>query len=237
MAAQLTLPIELDETFKFENFNDATNASLIKHIKALLSERSNASDEQSYYGGVIWGESSSGKTHFLAAISDFYRKQLKGKVCWLEQQSVTRAQATQGDAKRLYIFDDLDEAVDDLTAEKNLLSIVEQIKQQNSLLIISSKKSAKRMSVTLADLSSRLQAMDSFELNALEDEHKREVLTQKARQRGFSLSDDVLNWLLTHTSRDLGVLSALLDQIDEASLAQHRKVTIPLIKAILEVEA
>ena len=226
----------MDETLKFENFNTATNATLIAHIKNMLSMRISVAEELTYQGAVIWGDSSSGKTHLLAAISDYYHTQLDGKVCWLGQQPVDQGQVMRGDAKLLYVLDDFDEAAEDINAEKKLLSIVEQIKQQDSLLIISSKRSAKRMNVSLADLSSRLQAMDSFELNVLEDEHKREVLKQKAKQRGFSLSGDVLNWLFTHTSRDLGVLNALLDQIDEASLAQHRKVTIPLIKAILEVD-
>jgi DnaA family protein len=76
--------------------------------------------------------------------------------------------------------------------------------------------------------------MDGFELLALRDDDKREVLRQRANQRGILLGDDVLNWLFTHTARDLGMLLNLLERMDVHSLSQKRKVTIPLIKSILQ---
>jgi DnaA family protein len=56
------------------------------------------------------------------------------------------------------------------------------------------------------------------------------------RPRGIRLSDEVLAYLLTRFARDLTQLMALLDRLDEFSLASRRAVTVPLLKKMFEEE-
>ena len=132
------------------------------------------------------------------------------------------------------MLDDVETFISDSAAERQFLTLIERIKQQNAMLLITARQAVKGLKIGLPDLSSRLQAMDGFELLALRDDEKREVLHQRANQRGILLGDDVLNWLFTHTARDLGMLLNLLERMDVHSLSQKRKVTIPLIKSILQ---
>jgi len=46
----------------------------------------------------------------------------------------------------------------------------------------------------------------------------------------------VLSYLLTRHSRDLGFLMNLLDRLDRYALAEHRLITVPLLKQMLAVE-
>ena len=55
-----------------------------------------------------------------------------------------------------------------------------------------------------------------------------------AEERGFALGDDVLAWLLAHFSRDLGRLIALLDRLDRHSLAEHKRITIPFVRRLVD---
>jgi len=47
------------------------------------------------------------------------------------------------------------------------------------------------------------------------------------------LSGDVLDWMLTHYSRDIRQLFALVDALDRYSLSKHRNVTVPLLRLML----
>ena len=62
------------------------------------------------------------------------------------------------------------------------------------------------------------------------------ALRSEAERRGILLSDDVMSFLMTRFSRDLKHLMTLLDRLDEFALAEHRAVTVPLLKKLFEEE-
>lgn len=232
--AQLTLPIDIDESLSFDNFVEGANTRLVQHLKDQLASRLN--DEPSPYCGiVIWGNSNVGKTHLLRALVRLF-KESGGEVRWLTQEKLRLEPKAEKDAKLLYLLDDLEGFIKNNEVERVLLTTIERIKQEQALLLITARQAVSRLTLELADLSSRIKAMDSFELSMLEDAQKRQVVRQRAFQRGIVLSEAVLDWLFNHTSRELGVLLDLLEQMDVTSLTQKRRVTIPLIKAILAAQ-
>ena len=83
------------------------------------------------------------------------------------------------------------------------------------------------------DLRTRLGWDLVFRLDPLSDADKYAALKTHAQQLGLPLSDDVLDWMLTHYSRDIRQLFALVDAIDRYSLSKHRTVTVPLMRAML----
>ena len=62
------------------------------------------------------------------------------------------------------------------------------------------------------------------------------MLRQAADARGIFLRDDVVDFMLTRFSRDMGSLMQLLDHLDRYALRTQRAVTIPLIRSMLENE-
>jgi len=84
------------------------------------------------------------------------------------------------------------------------------------------------------DLRSRLGWGHVFQLQLLSDAERRAVLRKQADARGVFLSDEVMDFMLTRFSRDLGSLMQLLDRLDGYALQTQRAVTIPLIKSMLE---
>jgi DnaA family protein len=75
-----------------------------------------------------------------------------------------------------------------------------------------------------------------FHLHALGEVECRAVLRRAADERGVSLGDEVMDFMLTRFSRDLSSLMRLLDQLDAYALRTQRAITIPLIKSMLENE-
>ena len=86
------------------------------------------------------------------------------------------------------------------------------------------------------DLRTRLGWGLIFSLSPLDEAGVRQALVSEAARRGMGLPDDVLHFLLTRHSRNLGFLMALLDRLDRYALAEHRVLTIPLLKQMLAAE-
>ena len=86
------------------------------------------------------------------------------------------------------------------------------------------------------DLRTRLGWGHVFQLQVLSEPERRAVLRQAADARGVFLGDDVMDFILTRFSRDLGSLMQLLDHLDAYALQTKRAITIPLVKSMLENE-
>jgi DnaA family protein len=84
------------------------------------------------------------------------------------------------------------------------------------------------------DLRSRLGWGLVYEIKPLTDAERAVFLRTEAARRGLRLADEVVWYLLTHVRRDMPSLRALLEQLDRASLEQHRPVTLPLVREALK---
>ena len=69
--------------------------------------------------------------------------------------------------------------------------------------------------------------------SSLPEEQARAALRREADRRGIFLADEVMDYLLTRFARDLSHLMELLDRLDRFALAEHRGVTVPLLKQML----
>jgi len=100
-------------------------------------------------------------------------------------------------------------------------------------LVYAARDIPEAIGLTLPDLRSRLGQCTRITLQPLDDEGRREVLQQRAQRRGLVLEEAALDWILRRVGRELGGLTALLDQLDRASLAAQRRVTVPFLKQTL----
>ena len=90
---------------------------------------------------------------------------------------------------------------------------------------------------SLEDWRSRAAACVVYQLRELDDEGRIEALRLRAAQRGLQLPYDTSEYLLKRVPRDLRSLFDILDELDEASLAAQRRLTIPFIREALEKHA
>ncbi len=90
------------------------------------------------------------------------------------------------------------------------------------------------LGVALPDLRSRLAQCTLMPLRMLDDAGRAAVLRQRATSRGLVFEDPALDWLLTRCSRDLSGLTDMFEQIDRASLAAQRRITVPFLRQLLD---
>jgi DnaA family protein len=84
------------------------------------------------------------------------------------------------------------------------------------------------------DLRTRLGWGHVYSLQVLSEAERRAVLRRAADARGVFLGDEVMDFMLTRFSRDLGSLIQLLDQLDAYALQTQRAITVPMIKSMLQ---
>ena len=99
--------------------------------------------------------------------------------------------------------------------------------------MLSATKPVALLRVDLTDLSSRLKAAYLVGTDTLDDEEKLEVIRLKAERRGFAMDREVCSFILSRSQRDMHHLARLVDQLDEETLRQQKKVTIPFVKNAL----
>lgn len=87
--------------------------------------------------------------------------------------------------------------------------------------------------VRLDDFRSRLQWGLMLQLPSSGDAEIREIMRRRSRLLGIELSSEVIAYLMTHHPRDLSAQMGILRRLDQASLSQQRKITIPLVKTAL----
>jgi DnaA-homolog protein len=214
---QIPLPIGPAPLKTFDSFVAGSNAAALDHLRA-LSQRA---AEPVY----LWGPSGSGKTHLLHALE---RDVHAG---WFD--SATPPPWSFDDAWSLIVLDGCD-AFDDAQQQSAFALFIDAASHGTQ---VAASGSVPPVDLRLRDdLRTRLGSGPVFAISPLGETDARAVLRQEADRRGIVLSDEVMSFLMTRFSRDLKHLMALLDRLDEFALAEHRAVTVPLLKKLFEEE-
>ena len=74
----------------------------------------------------------------------------------------------------------------------------------------------------------------AYRVHSLTDEEKISALEKAAGERGFTLAQDVLPYLITHYPRDMHSLIVMLDALDKYSLQTKRAITLPLLREMIK---
>ena len=211
---QLALDITASPVPTFDNFVTGRNAEAIAHVRAAVAAAGGG--ERFVY---LWGESGSGRTHLLRAAASAGSTYVR-----------CDADSTFEDAAPLLLADDVERLGAD--AQVALFNRYNALREQGGGLIAVGAVPPVQLTLR-ADLLTRLAWGLVVQVHALSDDEKAQALAQHAKARGFTLSDEVIAYLLTHAPRDMGALFATLDALDRHSLETKRAVTVPLVRELL----
>jgi DnaA family protein len=220
---QLALDIGLARPPTLASYLAGPNEAAWRHLQLWA-----ASPTRTPVPSYFWGGSGAGKTHLLKAARESLREQ--GAACgWLDPSI---AEPPPFDERwAVALMDDV-----------HLYGAVQQHAAFNWFVHAQTLQRGVLAAGALPpadlklreDLRTRLGWGHVFQLHVLSEPERRAVLRQAADARGIFLSDDVMDFILTRFSRDLGSLMQLLEHLDAYALQTQRAITIPLVKAMLE---
>jgi len=222
---QIALDIGLARAPTLAGFCAGPNEAALKHLQLWAG-----SPTRSPVPTYLWGPGASGKTHLLRAVAEALREQ-GASAGWLDASVLEPPEFNENWA--VVLLDDvhLYTAVQQHAAFKWFVNA--QTVQRGVLAAGALPPADLRLR---EDLRTRLGWGHVFQLHVLSEPERRAVLRQAADARGVFLGDDVMDFMLTRFSRDLGSLMQLLEELDGYALQTQRAITIPLIKSMLENE-
>lgn len=181
----------------------------------------------------LWGPPGSGRSHLLRALSEAPDKlyieasDVSSRVPALNENELTGI--------HLIAIDGVEHL--DSAGQSALFALYNRWREASAgprafALLLAGDRAPMAMPLR-EDLRTRLGWDLVFRLQQLSDDERAQAMHAQAHERGLQLTPEVVNWVLTHYTRDMNHLSALVDALDRYSLEKHRAITLPLLKDLL----
>jgi DnaA family protein len=220
---QLALGLALKVSLGLEASVPGGNAEL---VHALCRAALRDGDPRAVY---LWGAPGSGRSHWLSA-------------CAVDAQAAGRevirfdpgADPFSGPAlhrEAILIADDVH--LLDPEAQVRLFVRCNESRDSAAAILVAGDAPPATLAVR-PDLATRLGWGLVYQVQPLSDADKAIALIRHAHARGLRMGDDVAAYLLSHGRRDLPSLIAALDALDRSSMEQHRPLTVPLLREVLQ---
>ena len=225
---QLPLGIKLRDEATFANYFHGPNDAVV----AAVADFADLQREPQDNCLLLWGPEGSGRSHLLQAACHAVAD-ADGLVMYLPLDELPDESPTLLDGMEsveLLCLDQLDAVVGRADWEEALFHLYNRLREQGGRLLIAASAAPRAMGLALPDLASRLGWGLVFQLQALDDQGKQEVLKLRAAQRGLQLNDEVARYILSRGARGMVELFAALERLDQASLQAQHRLTIPFVK-------
>lgn len=181
----------------------------------------------------LWGDV--GKTHLInATVQQARDSGLQAQLYDAIQLVGLDADAFEGwQQADLLAVDNLDAIAGNLAWEQQFYQVMNAVREGRPGFVFTLSIQPAAVPARLADFKSRLAWGLQLKITSPDDELLSQILRQRAYSMGISLGDDVINYLLTHVSRRINDQLAILQQLEQVSLSEKRRVTLPLLKQVL----
>lgn len=225
-ANQLILPIALERHATFDNFL-TTEGSSRDHAVSLLRD----SRHRYIY---LSGANGSGKSHLLQAAWQMVASAVYLPLAELRNYAADQVLQNVENAP-LICLDDIGSALSSGAWQRELFNLFNACADRGSRMVIAAAVAPRYLDMQLEDLRSRLQSGVTLHLPMYSDTDLRELLRFRAQHRGLDISEEVAVFLLNRLPRNATSIMAALEYLDTLSLQSQRRLTIPFVKAALDL--
>lgn len=236
-AQQLPLALRWPSHQRLSAFVPSASAVALDSVRTAAQGEGNAVSITSLF---LQGAHATGKTHLLIGACRLALESERNArylpLALLEESRAEAIASFGAQANELLAIDDVQAVAGDNDSERALFDLYNRARGAHAMLLFAAPAAPAQIGLQLPDLISRLSACTQLGLKPLDDDGRREVLRQRAQQRGLHLDDNVLDWLFARQPRDLGALMDLFERLDHAALATQRRITIPFLREMLLVQ-
>ncbi|WP_166423835.1 DnaA regulatory inactivator Hda [Paraglaciecola sp. 20A4] len=236
MSKQLSLAVHLRDTETFDSFIVGENSHLVHRLKSLLKKTLDMQNQP--WLTFVSGEYGVGKSHLLYSLCHKAQTAKVSAVYFsFKDKEQYSPEVLDGlEHSQLICLDDVDALKDSQTWQIAVFDLLNRVKELGaSHVVVCANGGPTSLDLQLADLASRFAWGVSYTLASLSDEGRCVALLTRAKQRGLVMPEKVAIYLVNHWRRDMPSLMNTLDKLDQMSLQQQRKLTIPFVKEALNL--
>jgi len=228
MTRQLPLALRLQHAPGLGDFIVGENRAVIEALRRALDR-----DGESVL--YLFGPEGCGRSHLLLGqCAEAGRLGLQCAYLDLGDRTALAPEMLEGlEQLDLIAVDDIQLIAHDRDWEKALFGLFNRCRDQGTRLLFSADRGPAALPLDLPDLRSRLTWGLTLALQPLDDLGRQRLLQSLASRSALNLPDEVARYLLERTSRHPDDLVTTVQRLDEASLAEHRRLTIPFVRETL----
>jgi DnaA family protein len=225
---QLPLGLALRDSARFASFFPGPNTEVVRCLQLAAAGEGEALV-------FLYGAAGLGKTHLLQATchAASRREQVAAYLPLRELRVLSPDLFAGMEQLQLVCVDDV-EAIAGLPEwETGLFHLFNRMRESGSRLLVAASDRADRIGLQLPDVVSRLGWGVVYTLSPLDEASVQAALQHRAQGRGLELPEETAAFLLKRIPRDLPSVFDLLDRLDEASMVEQRRLTIPFVRSVL----
>lgn len=178
---------------------------------------------------VVHGPAACGKTH----LGQMWAARSGAQALRMEDL-LTREADSLAAASPASFLDDADAAAGDARREEALFHFYNHVVARKGWLLLTAKAAPAHWDVRLADLRSRLKSCPAVAVAAPDDALMAALLVKQFRDRQIAVGDDVIDYLVARLERTPEAVRRAVRELDSASLAARRRITVALAREIIE---
>ncbi|VAW48958.1 DnaA inactivator Hda (shorter homolog of DnaA) [hydrothermal vent metagenome] len=232
MFVQMPLKIGLRDDACFETFV-TEKESLAVAFNSLQSALMQSNGSAFY----LHGDTGVGKTHLLQASCRFITEQGRASVYlpFADHSLPLIPDVFTGlEQVPLVCLDDMTHIIGQAKWELALANLITKSSVQGHTLILAGQEPINDWGIATTELTKALMMVLPIEIQALAEKEEVILALQRHSQRlGFELPNDVGNYLIKQFSTDLQELLAVLKLLEQATLVEKRRLTLPFVKTFL----
>ncbi|MBL0941649.1 MAG: AAA family ATPase [Alphaproteobacteria bacterium] len=216
---QLTLNLEIDPIYNAEDFLiSACNFEAVSWVKRW--------SDWPIPGILLYGPPGCGKTH----LAHVWQANTQAKFLNLKDL-IDKNLCDLFQTCKYYILDDLNITHQD---EPTLFHLYNLAKEHQASILFLSQNAPSEWPFTLDDLKSRMNAVPAIEIVPPDDEFLKKIAFKLFSDQQLIASEPILQYLLTHGDRSFKGLQTNVAKINTYALANHRNITLPLVRDVLK---
>jgi len=220
MSNQLSFSLPKKETLDRDNyFVSQANQSAVSLIEGWINWPSRKL--------ILVGSEGSGKTHLGHLWAGEVGATIISATTLMEQQISELSKAP-------VLVEDINEIQRNQPVEIVLFHLHNLLYSEGHSLLMTSQILPGRLSFSLEDLQSRIEASTIAKLHPVDDDLLGAILIKMFADRQIYFSDKLLNYVLSRVERSYTAAKLFVDEVDSKAMAESRVIGKKLVRDILE---
>lgn len=174
---------------------------------------------------VVHGPAGCGKTHLAHVFA--------ARTCasFIPLERIGQVPADQLlTGQHCWVLDGIEQVGD----EAALAQLINHARARGDYMLMSARQAPSQVPLRLPDLRSRVASLPEIALGMPDEELLMGVLAKAFADRQLRVGNDVLAYSLTRLDRNYEAIQQFADQIDRASLMSGRRVSLALVRQLLQ---